>query len=108
MCGQVSEFNSALVELWRMRVLLMVTSRRSVNARLQGLLKLELLSLVEPDAMQLLKSYAGDAAITEEQARELAAICGRNALAITIIAAFLNNTVVTPEVRSWSRWCNCG
>jgi hypothetical protein len=85
-----------------MGVLLMVTSRRAVNARLQGPLKLELLSLVEQDAMQLLRSYAGGAvAITEEQARELAAICGCNALAITIIASFLSDGVVTPEVRSY-------
>jgi hypothetical protein len=103
MCGQVGQFNSALVELWRMGMLLMVTSRRAVNAsRLQGPLKLELLGLVEQDAMQLLRSYAGGAvAITEEQARELAAICGRNTLAITIIASFLSDGVVTPEVR-WS------
>jgi hypothetical protein len=99
-CGQVGEFNSALVELSRMGVLLMVTSRRAVNAPgLQGPLKLELLSLAEQDAEQLLRSYAGDdIAITEEQARELAAICGHNALAISIIAAFLSNDVVTPEV----------
>jgi hypothetical protein len=96
---QISEFNSALVELWRMGVLLMVTSRRAVNARLQGHLKLELRSLEEQDAMQLLRSYA-TVAITEEQAQELAAICGGNPLAITIIAAFLSDGVVTPEVRS--------
>jgi hypothetical protein len=99
MRGQVSEFNSALVALGRVGVLLMVTSRRAVNVRLQGPLKLELLSLGDQDAMQLLRSYAGDAdAVTEEQARELVAICGHNALAITIIAAFLSSGVVTPEV----------
>jgi hypothetical protein len=105
MCVQVGEFNSALVELWRMGMLLMVTSRRAVNARLQGPLKLELLGLAEQDAMQLLRSYAGDAiAITEEQARELAAICGCNALAITIIASFLSDGVVTPEVGPCARF----
>jgi hypothetical protein len=105
MCGQVGEFNSALVELWRVGVLLMVTSRRAVNARLQGPLKLELRSLEEQDAMQLLRSYAGSAvAITEEQARELAAICGCNALAITIIASFLSDGVVTPEVGHCARF----
>jgi hypothetical protein len=99
--AQVGDFNSALVELWRMGVLVMVTSRRAVTARLQGPFTLELLGLVEQDAMQLLRSYAGGAAaITEEQARELAAICGGNALAIAIIASFLSNGVVTPEVRS--------
>jgi hypothetical protein len=105
MHGQVDEFNSALVELWRMGVLLMVTSRRAVTARLQGAKKLELRSLVEQDAMQLLRSYAGGAiAITEEQARELAAICGGNALAITIIASFLSDGVVTPEVGPHARF----
>jgi hypothetical protein len=104
MWGQVGQFNSALVELWRMGVLPMVTSRRAVNARLQAPLTLELQSLVEQDAMQLLRSYAGGAiAITEQQARKLAAICGGNALAITIIASFLSNGVVTPEVRWYDR-----
>jgi hypothetical protein len=107
MCCQAGEFNNALVELWRMGVLLMVTSRRAVNARLQGPLKLELLGLPEQDAMQLLRSYAGGAvAVTEEQARELAAICGCNALAITIIASFLSDGVVTPEVGPCARFVN--
>jgi hypothetical protein len=94
---QVGDFNSALVELERLGALLMVTSRRAVNARLDGPLKLHLLSLAEQDAIQLLRSRAC-ATVTEEEARELATICGCNALAITIIAAFLSD-VVTPEVR---------
>jgi hypothetical protein len=88
------------VELKQLGVLLVVTSRRAVNARLEGPLSIHLPSLPEADAVQLLRSCAGaNAVIEEEEASKLAWICSCNALAITIIAAFLSSGVVTAPVR---------
>ena len=100
MYQQARGLNDALVELERLKVLVVVTSRRAVNARLEGPLKVNLLGLAAADAIHLLRQRAGaSVAIKEQEAAELASICGCNALAITVIAAFLSSGVVTPQVR---------
>jgi hypothetical protein len=87
----------ALEELERAGVLLMVTSRELVSARLSGPLKLTLESLDKGDAIRLLKERAGPMDITRSEAEQLVALCDCNALYITIIASLLSD-IVTPEV----------
>ena len=93
---------SVLEDLERAGVLLMVTSRRLINARLAGPLKLNLQSLGQGEAVQLLRAQAGSASITDPEAKELVAMSGCNALYITIIASFLSD-IVTPQVSC----CDC-
>jgi hypothetical protein len=93
----VAALGDALAELERAGVLLMVTSRRLISAPLSGPLKLNLQSLGQDDAIQLLKERAGLVHITRSEAEQLVALCGCNALYITIIASFLSD-IVTPEV----------
>jgi hypothetical protein len=102
MSWQVPQLEGALEELERAGALIMVTSRRGVDAELQAPLKIELPSLGTDAAVELLKARAaGSTAITDAQAVELVEVCGCNALYITIIASFFGG-VVTPEV---SRVC---
>jgi hypothetical protein len=94
---QVPALEGALEELERAGVLIMVTSRRLVNPRLAGPLKHNLQSVGHAAAAQLLKARAGSTEITDPEADELVALCGCNALYITIIASFLSD-LVTPQV----------
>jgi hypothetical protein len=75
----------------------MVTSRLLFSSLLSGPLKLNVQSLGQGDAIQLLKKRAGSEPITRSEAEQLVALCSCNALYITIIASFLSD-IVTPEV----------
>ena len=77
---------------------LLITSRCQLGSGLQGATQLHLASLTEEDAVTLLCNEAGAQAPSVEQAVTLAGVCGRNALALTIIGGFIACQRVTAEV----------
>ena len=60
--------------------------------------QLELGCLAMDSAIELLQREAGDIDISEEQAEQLADVCGCNALALIIIGGFIACEHVTAEV----------
>ena len=64
--------------------------------------QLELRTLAMDSAVDLLQAEAGDVRVTDEQARQLANSCARNALILTVIGGLIAGESVTPDVRSSS------
>ena len=93
---QLTEFGAALGNDLNCCGTLLATSRTSVTAGESE--SRELHSLAPAAAIQLLRSRSGSCVITDAQAERLVALCGRNALAITVIAGFLNSSRTTPQV----------
>ena len=56
-------------------------------------------TLAMASAVQLVKAHAGGICATDGQAKQLADMCARNALALTIVGGFIACERVTPDVR---------
>ena len=92
-------FQEFLVELQRMGIRVIITSRQVLSLGLQRAKQLTLSSLPPQDAAKLLRQEAGSDQVTQPQAEELADTCGCNALALTIIGGFIASSRVKAEVR---------
>ena len=97
MCAQ--GFQDLLQQMQRQGVRLLVTSRCQLGCGLQGAEQLQLSSLSPEHAADLLRREAGETRATPDQAKQLAHICGCNALALMIIGGFIASQAVKAEVR---------
>ncbi|KAK9807549.1 hypothetical protein WJX72_002254 [[Myrmecia] bisecta] len=85
-----------LPSLKRLGVRLLLTCRCTPDMSLLGLPDvppLELDSLSPEPAVRLLTSLAGEGSLSQDQAESLSTACGRNALALTIIAGFISSSL---------------
>jgi hypothetical protein len=82
------------------RVRLVVNSRMGLGGGLGGADQVHLAALAAADAQELLLMHAGQEARWEGgQAAQLVAICGGNALALTLVGGLLAACRCTPKVR---------
>lgn len=91
--------------------MVLVTSRKAVGVCL-GMVEPLLLGALSAEAsMQLLTDSAGSkTSWGNGEAAKLVAICGNNALAITILAGLVKNQYCSPMVRTCQEnhiWCTC-
>ena len=100
---QAQGFESLLKDLQQRHIMVLVTSRKSVAVSLGMVEPLVLGALPVKSSVQLLMDLAGSGISWErDDAAELVGICGRNALAITILAGLLKSKYCTPTVRAVS------
>lgn len=91
-------FRAFVQELQGLGVRVLVTSRCALECGLKGAAQLRLECLTPDSAAELLHQQAGAHRATQAQAKKLAAICGHNALALTIVGGFIASQAITAEV----------
>lgn len=96
-CAQ--KFQALLEDLQRRHVIVLVTSRAAPTSGLGGAKVLRLQCLPENKSVELLIDRCSEVAWLPGQAEELATrCCHKNAFAITLIGAQLNNKRCLPQV----------
>ena len=97
----MQEFETLLGDLQRWHVMVLITARKAVGATLRMVKPLCVGALPEDTSVQLLTDLAGgSSALCKNEATELVATCGYNALAITLLAGLIKNQYCSPKVRA--------
>ena len=104
----VQGFRDLLQGLRGRGIRFLVTSRCQLDGGLHGTKHISIGSLSPEYAVDLLRQEAGEKLVMPEQAETLAHICGKNALALTIIGGFIACQAVTAEVRPVYRSLKAG
>ena len=88
--------------------MVLVTSRKAVGVGLGMAEPLRLGPLPAESGVQLLTGSAGSRTVWEkDDAADLVAICGYNALAITVLAGLVKNQYCSPKVRACGSKSSC-
>ena len=97
-----------LEELQQRHVMVLVTSRKAVGVSLGMAEPLRLGPLPAESGVQLLTGSAGSRTAWEaDDAMDLVAICGYNALAILVLAGLIKNQYCVPRVSACTSYSSC-